>query len=120
MVRRPPGSTHCISLAASDVYKRQVTEELAPLLLVCLSCLNIILSANINHLRFITFWTSDLMEKAYIGIVCCLIPLYVFAYMLLINSTDWIAVAPPTSLEEAILHLVFRTLARHTLTLMQD
>ena len=44
--------------------------------------------ANINHLRFIALknWTLDLMEKAYIGNVCCLIPLYVFAYMLLTNS----------------------------------
>eukprot|EP00826_Nyctotherus_ovalis_P057329 TRINITY_DN7833_c0_g1_i1.p1 TRINITY_DN7833_c0_g1~~TRINITY_DN7833_c0_g1_i1.p1 ORF type:complete len:177 (+),score=43.83 TRINITY_DN7833_c0_g1_i1:36-533(+) len=27
MIRRPPRSTHCISSAASDVYKRQVHEE---------------------------------------------------------------------------------------------
>ena len=27
MIRRPPRSTHCISSAASDVYKRQVTTE---------------------------------------------------------------------------------------------
>ena len=40
--------------------------------------------------------------------------------MLLTNRTDWIAVAPPTFLAEAILHRVFRTLARHTLTLMQE
>ena len=26
MIRRPPRSTHCISSAASDVYKRQVQE----------------------------------------------------------------------------------------------
>ena len=25
MIRRPPRSTHCISSAASDVYKRQIT-----------------------------------------------------------------------------------------------
>ena len=27
MIRRPPRSTHCISSAASDVYKRQVLRE---------------------------------------------------------------------------------------------
>jgi len=27
MIRRPPRSTHCISSAASDVYKRQLTAE---------------------------------------------------------------------------------------------
>eukprot|EP00826_Nyctotherus_ovalis_P040994 TRINITY_DN4083_c0_g1_i8.p1 TRINITY_DN4083_c0_g1~~TRINITY_DN4083_c0_g1_i8.p1 ORF type:complete len:119 (+),score=47.71 TRINITY_DN4083_c0_g1_i8:34-357(+) len=27
MIRRPPRSTHCISSAASDVYKRQVLNE---------------------------------------------------------------------------------------------
>ena len=27
MIRRPPRSTHCISSAASDVYKRQVLEH---------------------------------------------------------------------------------------------
>ena len=27
MIRRPPRSTHCISSAASDVYKRQVTYD---------------------------------------------------------------------------------------------
>eukprot|EP00826_Nyctotherus_ovalis_P016091 TRINITY_DN14634_c0_g1_i9.p1 TRINITY_DN14634_c0_g1~~TRINITY_DN14634_c0_g1_i9.p1 ORF type:complete len:110 (-),score=27.37 TRINITY_DN14634_c0_g1_i9:94-399(-) len=27
MIRRPPRSTHCISSAASDVYKRQVFQE---------------------------------------------------------------------------------------------
>ena len=29
MIRRPPRSTHCISSAASDVYKRQVCESFA-------------------------------------------------------------------------------------------
>eukprot|EP00826_Nyctotherus_ovalis_P006108 TRINITY_DN11413_c0_g2_i6.p1 TRINITY_DN11413_c0_g2~~TRINITY_DN11413_c0_g2_i6.p1 ORF type:complete len:112 (+),score=36.90 TRINITY_DN11413_c0_g2_i6:28-336(+) len=28
MIRRPPRSTHCISSAASDVYKRQVVREM--------------------------------------------------------------------------------------------
>ena len=28
MIRRPPRSTHCISSAASDVYKRQVSGEM--------------------------------------------------------------------------------------------
>ena len=41
-------------------------------------------------------------------------------HMLLTNRTDWIVVAPLPSLAEAILHRVFRTLARHTLTLMQE
>ncbi|GAB5872789.1 hypothetical protein JMUB7539_27280 [Staphylococcus aureus] len=27
MIRRPPRSTHCISSAASDVYKRQIIED---------------------------------------------------------------------------------------------
>ena len=30
MIRRPPRSTHCISSAASDVYKRQVQRYLVP------------------------------------------------------------------------------------------
>ena len=28
MIRRPPRSTHCISSAASDVYKRQASKDL--------------------------------------------------------------------------------------------
>ena len=31
ILRRPPGSTHCISSAASDVYKRQETDILSAL-----------------------------------------------------------------------------------------
>ena len=31
MIRRPPKSTHCISSAASDVYKRQLLEDLVQL-----------------------------------------------------------------------------------------
>eukprot|EP00826_Nyctotherus_ovalis_P052231 TRINITY_DN6598_c0_g2_i1.p1 TRINITY_DN6598_c0_g2~~TRINITY_DN6598_c0_g2_i1.p1 ORF type:complete len:136 (-),score=48.32 TRINITY_DN6598_c0_g2_i1:74-460(-) len=31
MIRRPPRSTHCISSAASDVYKRQIMESANPL-----------------------------------------------------------------------------------------
>ena len=39
MIRRPPRSTHCISSAASDVYKRQVWkyEIVIPFYIVCLS-----------------------------------------------------------------------------------
>eukprot|EP00825_Cyclidium_porcatum_P004678 TRINITY_DN12213_c0_g1_i3.p3 TRINITY_DN12213_c0_g1~~TRINITY_DN12213_c0_g1_i3.p3 ORF type:complete len:105 (+),score=10.63 TRINITY_DN12213_c0_g1_i3:130-444(+) len=34
MIRRPPRSTHCISSAASDVYKRQILGRLLNYLLV--------------------------------------------------------------------------------------
>jgi len=30
MIRRPPRSTHCISSAASDVYKRQILKDFLP------------------------------------------------------------------------------------------
>eukprot|EP00825_Cyclidium_porcatum_P038667 TRINITY_DN4533_c0_g1_i1.p1 TRINITY_DN4533_c0_g1~~TRINITY_DN4533_c0_g1_i1.p1 ORF type:complete len:110 (+),score=26.77 TRINITY_DN4533_c0_g1_i1:51-380(+) len=41
MIRRPPRSTHCISSAASDVYKRQgqVSQLLEQLVQACRRCL---------------------------------------------------------------------------------
>eukprot|EP00826_Nyctotherus_ovalis_P019692 TRINITY_DN16100_c0_g1_i5.p1 TRINITY_DN16100_c0_g1~~TRINITY_DN16100_c0_g1_i5.p1 ORF type:complete len:123 (+),score=8.26 TRINITY_DN16100_c0_g1_i5:28-369(+) len=41
MIRRPPRSTHCISSAASDVYKRQVVYFLGRALTVNFHCLPI-------------------------------------------------------------------------------
>ena len=37
MIRRPPRSTHCISSAASDVYKRQLCDWLRALVIVSLT-----------------------------------------------------------------------------------
>eukprot|EP00825_Cyclidium_porcatum_P048878 TRINITY_DN8324_c0_g1_i1.p1 TRINITY_DN8324_c0_g1~~TRINITY_DN8324_c0_g1_i1.p1 ORF type:complete len:176 (+),score=30.67 TRINITY_DN8324_c0_g1_i1:61-588(+) len=37
MYRRPPRSTHCISSAASDVYKRQYSKYLCSILLILIS-----------------------------------------------------------------------------------
>eukprot|EP00825_Cyclidium_porcatum_P040545 TRINITY_DN5148_c0_g1_i1.p1 TRINITY_DN5148_c0_g1~~TRINITY_DN5148_c0_g1_i1.p1 ORF type:complete len:112 (-),score=13.59 TRINITY_DN5148_c0_g1_i1:174-509(-) len=38
MIRRPPRSTHCISSAASDVYKRQVYWVYSCCILNCVYC----------------------------------------------------------------------------------
>eukprot|EP00825_Cyclidium_porcatum_P023414 TRINITY_DN2576_c0_g3_i4.p2 TRINITY_DN2576_c0_g3~~TRINITY_DN2576_c0_g3_i4.p2 ORF type:complete len:107 (-),score=27.10 TRINITY_DN2576_c0_g3_i4:119-439(-) len=50
MIRRPPRSTHCISSAASDVYKRQVYDNLS----------NVVLSAKIlNEAEYINEYVVD-------------------------------------------------------------
>eukprot|EP00825_Cyclidium_porcatum_P018869 TRINITY_DN2147_c0_g1_i1.p1 TRINITY_DN2147_c0_g1~~TRINITY_DN2147_c0_g1_i1.p1 ORF type:complete len:350 (-),score=60.33 TRINITY_DN2147_c0_g1_i1:170-1219(-) len=50
MIRRPPRSTHCISSAASDVYKRQVINYNLALITLPLLVTGAILGVALNHL----------------------------------------------------------------------
>eukprot|EP00826_Nyctotherus_ovalis_P062752 TRINITY_DN9133_c0_g2_i4.p1 TRINITY_DN9133_c0_g2~~TRINITY_DN9133_c0_g2_i4.p1 ORF type:complete len:155 (+),score=60.02 TRINITY_DN9133_c0_g2_i4:70-465(+) len=48
MIRRPPRSTHCISSAASDVYKRQPLKDINELHCIFLIIIGLSMNGNMN------------------------------------------------------------------------
>eukprot|EP00826_Nyctotherus_ovalis_P054952 TRINITY_DN7256_c0_g1_i1.p1 TRINITY_DN7256_c0_g1~~TRINITY_DN7256_c0_g1_i1.p1 ORF type:complete len:175 (-),score=14.18 TRINITY_DN7256_c0_g1_i1:443-946(-) len=65
MIRRPPRSTHCISSAASDVYKRQVLADIVNCLLI--GNLKASIKAIEEYLKKVSGSEMGLKEKKTLG-----------------------------------------------------
>eukprot|EP00825_Cyclidium_porcatum_P011636 TRINITY_DN15991_c0_g1_i1.p2 TRINITY_DN15991_c0_g1~~TRINITY_DN15991_c0_g1_i1.p2 ORF type:complete len:149 (-),score=24.00 TRINITY_DN15991_c0_g1_i1:312-758(-) len=62
MIRRPPRSTHCISSAASDVYKRQVSTQSTWVCIILLALCDDVKFINTEYCEEVVLGTIDMPE----------------------------------------------------------
>eukprot|EP00826_Nyctotherus_ovalis_P033819 TRINITY_DN2757_c0_g5_i1.p1 TRINITY_DN2757_c0_g5~~TRINITY_DN2757_c0_g5_i1.p1 ORF type:complete len:102 (+),score=14.96 TRINITY_DN2757_c0_g5_i1:23-307(+) len=74
MIRRPPRSTHCISSAASDVYKRQLCSSFSLTVSSSFSAWSFLMSSSflLGDLESCRFFTSSYSDLAVLLPSCCL------------------------------------------------
>eukprot|EP00826_Nyctotherus_ovalis_P039343 TRINITY_DN3780_c0_g1_i6.p1 TRINITY_DN3780_c0_g1~~TRINITY_DN3780_c0_g1_i6.p1 ORF type:complete len:116 (-),score=13.50 TRINITY_DN3780_c0_g1_i6:22-345(-) len=81
MIRRPPRSTHCISSAASDVYKRQLF-----VLLVGIRILLFRFLLGLLCLREVTLFVSVYVFAAFFGLATFVLFIIFFCSLAIYNS----------------------------------